>query len=245
MGLIFKIIVVVVLIGVVFTFGVTPSSRNEPAALVQDVVKNLVTSASLDEPAALVQDVVKNLVTSASLDEPAALAQDVFQSWVTPLFRDDPAATETQAQPAPTRRDPPATPRLTWTLPEASPNGEIAITEAQLNQDLAQLDALEGDDVPIRDVQVQLLSDNRVLLNGTTVIADRAVDMQATLNLSMRNGAVRLEVEEVKAGVLPLPSAVVEQVIVLALGVPDLNAIALPPDITSVEVRQGVIVITR
>ena len=137
------------------------------------------------------------------------------------------------------------TPRLSWTLPEASPNGEIAITEAQLNQDLAQLDALEGDDVPIRAMRVQLLPDNRVLLNGTTVIADRAVDMQATLNLSMQNGAVRLEVEDVKAGVVPLPSAVVEQVIALALGVPDLNAIALPPDIASVEVRQGVIVITR
>ncbi len=205
MGLIFKIIVVVVLIGVVFTFGVTP--------------------ASLDDPAALLQDAVENLVTSAS--------------------RDDPAATETQAQPTPTRLDPPAAPQLSWTLPEASPNGEIAITEAQLNQDLAQLDALEGDDVPIRDVQVQLLSDNRVLLYGTTVIADRAVDMQATLNLSMRNGAVRLEVEDVKAGVLPLPSAVVEQVVALALGVPDLNAIVLPPDIASVEVRQGVIVITR
>ena len=225
MGLIFKIIVVVVLIGVVFTFGVTPSSR--------------------DVPAALLQYAVKNLVTSASLDEPVALVQDAFQSWVTPLFRDDPAATETQAQPAPTRRDPPATLRLSWTLPEASPNGEIAITEAQLNQDLAQLDALEGDDVPIRAMRVQLLPDNRVLLNGTTVIADRAVDMQATLKLSMQNGAVRLEVEDVKAGVVPLPSAVVEQVIALALGVPDLNAIALPPDIASVEVRQGVIVITR
>ena len=225
MGLLFKIIVVVALIGVVFTFGVTPSSR--------------------DEPAALLQDAVKNLVSPLTQSEPAALLQDVFQSWVTPLFRDDPAATETQAQPAPTGLAPPATPRLSWTLPEASPNGEIAITEAQLNQELAQLDALEGDDVPIRDMRVQLLPDNRVLFNGTTVIADRAVDMQATLNLSMQNGAVRLEVEDVKAGVVPLPSAVVEQVIALALGVPDLNAIALPPDITSVEVQQGVIVITR
>ena len=225
MGLLLKLIVVVAVIGVVFTFGVTSASRDVPAALVQYAVKNLVTSASLDEPAALLQDAVEKLVPSGS--------------------RDDPAATETQAQPTPTRLDPPAAPQLSWTLPEASPNGEIAITEAQLNQDLAQLDALEGDDVPIRDVQVQLLSDNRVLLYGTTVIADRAVDMQATLNLSMRNGAVRLEVEDVKAGVLPLPSAVVEQVVALALGVPDLNAIVLPPDIASVEVRQGVIVITR
>lgn len=122
---------------------------------------------------------------------------------------------------------------------------QSVITEAQLNQQIA-LALAQRPDAPFREVRARLPGDNTVEVKGMTALAGRDVAVTVRLRLTMASGALNLDVVEAQAGPFPVPAGLAEALArqaAQAAGLPGLQGVALPPEVQSVEVREGVVVI--
>ena len=143
-------------------------------------------------------------------------------------------------QPAPVR--PSSSPVLA-----ASPKGQV-VSEADLNRQLSEALARNADQFPLEHVQAKLRSDGRVDVRGTAELAGRQVEVQATLKLIVNEGKLDIEIVGAKAGIVPLPAAVIDQLVAQATsaaGLTGLKGIQLPPDVEAIEIRDGALIITR
>jgi inosine-uridine nucleoside N-ribohydrolase len=119
------------------------------------------------------------------------------------------------------------------------------ITEAQLNQQIAQALA-QRPDAPFREVRARLLGGNMVDVIGITAVAGREVAVTVRLRLTMAGSALNLDIVEAQAGPFPVPAGLAEALArqaAQAAGLPGLQGVALPAEVQSVEIREGVVAI--
>ena len=125
---------------------------------------------------------------------------------------------------------------------------QLLVTEAEVNQQIARSIAQNPGTVPLQEARIRLRSDGKVDFRGVAEVAGRETEVLATLRVTAKGGTFDIEVEGAQAGGVTLPSVVVDQLAergLAAAGLRGLRGNRLPPDIDSVSVREGVIVITR
>ncbi len=124
--------------------------------------------------------------------------------------------------------------------------GERIITEEQLNQQMSQALLQRTGGVPFRDMHVALLGDGKVALSGVTALAGNDVPVQVSLAVELSRGLLNIDIVGAQAGGLPLPAGLADALATQAAqaaGLPGLKGITLPPEVQSVTIRQGAVVI--
>jgi len=125
---------------------------------------------------------------------------------------------------------------------------QIVLTETQLNRQLHQHLQEHPDLLPIREPQVRLRGGGRLDVRGITQVAGREAEIQAVVRLEARQGRLDLEIESARAGSIPVPPAVAQEIAERAVqlaGLSGLRGNTLPEGIESLAVEEGRMIITR
>lgn len=142
------------------------------------------------------------------------------------------------------------TPPATMTITSAAPPpNSLVFTQEEVNSQVTRTLREVNSPVPVRDVQVTLLGDNRVEATGRASMPFQGeVPVTVAMSVSGSGGKMKVDVESVKAAGMPLPQPVVQQLLgqlMNAAGIKDLSNITLPQGYESVTVEQGRLVVRK
>ena len=129
--------------------------------------------------------------------------------------------------------------------PTLAPNERI-ITEAQLNQQVRQALQQRTGAVPFSDVHVSLKGEGRAELSAVTSLAGNDVPVQVAVAVQFSRGVWNIDVVGAQAGALPVPPGLADALATLvaqAVGLPGLKGVALPPEVRTVTIRPGAVVL--
>jgi hypothetical protein len=131
----------------------------------------------------------------------------------------------------------------------APPPNSLVFTQQDVNDQVAKTLRDMSTPVPVRDVQVALLGQNRVEATGkATVPFQGEVPLTVNMTVTGASGKLSVNVESVKAAGVALPQPIVQQLVgqvMSAAGIQDLNNIALPQGYESLTVEQGRVVVRK
>ncbi|MCX6023142.1 MAG: hypothetical protein NTZ05_15720 [Chloroflexi bacterium] len=149
------------------------------------------------------------------------------------------AATSAPAAPAPPLAAP------------ASPQGASAVvyTQDEVNAEVTRTLRDFDQPVPVKNVEVTLLGDNKVQATGRATLPFQGeTPLTVLLTVGSAAGKFKITVDSVKAGSFPLPQPMVQQLVnqvKTAAGITDLENMDLPHGVESVKVDQGRLVLKK
>lgn len=131
----------------------------------------------------------------------------------------------------------------------APPPNSLVFTQEEVNTQVTRTLREVSSPVPVRDVQVHLLGENRVEATGRASMPFQGdVPVTVAMTVAGSDGRMSVSVESVKAAGMQLPQAMVQQLmgqVMTAAGIKDLNNIALPQGYESLSVEAGRVVVRK
>ena len=167
------------------------------------------------------------------------------------VFPPAPAATAPPAAPTGvTAADTTPLPQTTTGVPAvAPPPNSLVFTQEEVNEQVTKTLREVSTPVPVRDVQVRLLGENKVEATGRATMPFQGdVPLTVAMSVTGANGKMSVTVESVKAAGMQLPQSIVQQLlgqVMTAAGIQDLNNIDLPQGYESLTIEQGRVVVRR
>lgn len=122
--------------------------------------------------------------------------------------------------------------------PTAAWDTSITLTDAYLT---AQ--ARKGGSGQVQEPTLRVQADGTIAMTGKVALFGRSVPMTATLQPSLHDGALKMDLVNVQVGGLPLPQALTEQLAGSAMGATQPPASAMPTTLVKIEASAGKLVI--